>query len=87
MNGKWIHVFFGRQEVSVKDLAILIEGLPKSFRLGHRLTYHCFSEFLENIAKSVGRLPTRLFRPVTKTPSQESWVAFHKRPRFLKSPF
>ena len=46
----------------MSDLAIHVEGLSKSFRLGHRLTYHRFSEFLENIAKNVTRLPKRFLK-------------------------
>ena len=55
----------------MKDLAIRVEGLSKSFRLGHRLSYHRFSEFLENIAKNIAYLPKRLFSPGAKTPLQE----------------
>ena len=55
----------------MKDLAIRVDGLSKSFRLGHRLSYHRFSEFLENIAKNIAVLPKRLIRSETKLPSQE----------------
>jgi lipopolysaccharide transport system ATP-binding protein len=56
----------------VKDLAIRVEGLSKSFRLGHRLSYHRFSEFIENIAKGIARIPTRLMKPGAKAHSNET---------------
>lgn len=46
----------------MSDFAIRVEGLTKSFRLGHRLTYHRFSELLENVAKNFARLPSRLIK-------------------------
>ncbi len=46
----------------LSDLAIHVEGLSKSFRLGQRLTYHRFSEFLENMARNITRLPKRLLK-------------------------
>jgi lipopolysaccharide transport system ATP-binding protein len=49
-------------EVVVSDFAIRVEGLSKSFRLGHRLTYHRFSELLENLATSLARIPSRIFK-------------------------
>ena len=50
----------------MSDLAIKVDGLSKSFRLGHRLTHHRFSELIENLGRNLVRLPSRLFR------SQES---------------
>lgn len=53
--------FFELRVSSVSDLAIKVDGLSKSFRLGHRLSYHRFSEFLENVGQNLAKLPTRLF--------------------------
>jgi lipopolysaccharide transport system ATP-binding protein len=50
----------GNQECFVSDLALSVTGLSKSFRLGHRLPYHRFSEFIENVARNVARLPSRI---------------------------
>ena len=47
----------------MSDLAIKVEGLSKSFRLGHRLAQHRFSELLENLGRNLLRLPSRLFKP------------------------
>ena len=47
----------------MSDFALRVEGLTKSFRLGHRLTYHRFSELIENVAKNLVRLPRRLLSP------------------------
>lgn len=44
----------------MSDLAIKVDGLSKSFRLGHRLSYHRFSEFLENVGRNLARFPGRL---------------------------
>ena len=51
-----------QRELFVNDLALRVTGLSKSFRLGHRLAYHRFSEFIENVAKNVTRLPSRILR-------------------------
>lgn len=45
----------------MNDLAIKVDGLSKSFRLGQRLSYHRFSEFLENTGRNLAKLPRRLF--------------------------
>ncbi len=44
----------------MSDVALRVEGLSKSFRLGHRLSYHRFSELLENVGRNLSRLPARL---------------------------
>ncbi|WP_010586002.1 ABC transporter ATP-binding protein [Schlesneria paludicola] len=44
----------------MSDLAIRVEGLSKSFRLGHHLSSHRFTEFIENVAKAAARLPGKL---------------------------
>lgn len=46
----------------MSDLAIRVEGLSKSFRLGHKLQSHRFTEFVENIARNVTRIPRKLFK-------------------------
>ncbi len=46
----------------MSDVAIRVEGLSKSFRLGHKLQSHRFTEFIENIAKAVTRLPSRILK-------------------------
>ena len=46
----------------MSELAIRVEGLSKSFRLGHKLQSHRFTEFIENIAKTVTRLPKRFLK-------------------------
>ena len=42
--------------------AVPRQRLAKSFRLGPRLSYHRFSEFLENTIRSAIRLPGRLLK-------------------------
>jgi lipopolysaccharide transport system ATP-binding protein len=46
----------------MSDLAIRVEGLSKSFRLGHKLQSHRFTEFIENIGRTITRLPKRLVK-------------------------
>lgn len=46
----------------MSDFAIRVNGLSKSFRLGRRLSYHRFSEFIENVIANVAQLPRRLLR-------------------------
>jgi lipopolysaccharide transport system ATP-binding protein len=46
----------------MSDIAIRVEGLSKSFKLGHKLQSHRFTEFIENIAKKVTRLPQRIVK-------------------------
>ena len=53
----------------MSDFALRVEGLTKSFRLGHRLTYHRFSELIENVAKNLVSLPRRLLSPAEESPS------------------
>lgn len=43
----------------MSDLALRVDGLAKSFRLGHQLEYHRMTEFIENVARNVARLPAR----------------------------
>ena len=65
-------LYYEKQESPVSDLALRVDGLSKSFRLGHRLTYHRFSELLENIAKNVSRIPGRLMNRGRNDNSMES---------------
>ena len=44
----------------MSEIAIKAEGLSKSFRLGHKLQSHRFTEFIENVGRMVTRLPSRL---------------------------
>jgi lipopolysaccharide transport system ATP-binding protein len=50
----------GLKGTFVGDLAIKVDRLSKSFRLGHRLSYHRFSELLENVGRNLVRLPSRI---------------------------
>ena len=43
----------------MSGLALRVDGLAKSFRLGHQLEYHRFTEFIENVARNIARLPAR----------------------------
>ena len=56
----------------MSDFAVRVDGLSKSFRLGHRLRYHRFSEFLENMATSLARLPARWMNTRTQAASLEA---------------
>ena len=44
----------------MNDVALRVENLAKVFQMGHHLAYHRFTEFIENMAKNVARLPSRL---------------------------
>ena len=46
----------------MSDLALRVDGLAKSFRLGHQLEYHRMTEFIENVARNIARLPGRLMK-------------------------
>lgn len=46
----------------MSDQVIRVEGLSKSFRLGHKLQSHRFTEFIENVITNVASLPKRLLR-------------------------
>ena len=46
----------------MSDFALRVEGLSKSFRLGPRLTYHRFSELIENVVTHLASLPARLLK-------------------------
>lgn len=52
--------------------AIRVEGLSKSFRLGHKLNSYRFTEFISNIAKSVSKVPARWMKSTGKASSGES---------------
>lgn len=56
----------------MNDIAIRVEGLTKSFRLGHRLSYHRFSELIENLATNVAQLPARLWQGQRRQVAAES---------------
>jgi lipopolysaccharide transport system ATP-binding protein len=53
----------------LSDIAIRVEGLSKSFRLGHRVSYHRFSELLENVATNLASLPARILNSNRNNPS------------------
>ncbi|WP_373652324.1 ABC transporter ATP-binding protein [Schlesneria sp. DSM 10557] len=61
----------------MSDFALRVEGLTKSFRLGHRVSYHRFSELIENVATNLARLPRRLMsaRGASQTNSPEMFQA------------
>jgi homopolymeric O-antigen transport system ATP-binding protein len=46
----------------MSDLALRVDGLAKSFRLGHQLEYHRMTEFIENVARNAVRLPARWWK-------------------------
>ncbi len=54
--------------------ALRVEGLSKQFELGHRLSYHRFTEFIENVARNAVRLPFELVRrkPSAQAQTQET---------------
>lgn len=55
----------------MSDFALRVEGLSKSFRLGHRLAYHRFSELIENVASNLAKLPGRILRPSVASSAAE----------------
>lgn len=54
----------------MSDLAIRVEDLSKSFYLGHKLQSHRFTEFIENIARQVARVPARFLKSRTAPSSK-----------------
>lgn len=55
------------------EFAIRVSGLSKSFRLGRRLSYHRFSELIENIGRTAIQLPSQLLRRTeAKTDTSDS---------------
>lgn len=57
----------------MSDIAIRVEGLSKSFRLGHKLQSHRFTEFIENTCRNIARLPSRLLgKSAAKKPSESN---------------
>ena len=46
----------------MSELALRVDGLAKSFRLGHQLEYHRMTEFIENVARNIARLPARWWK-------------------------
>ena len=62
----------------MSDIALRVEGLSKSFRLGQRVSYHRFSELLENLATNLARLPARIFHPEKEDPAKpDGFWALH----------
>lgn len=56
----------------MSDLALRVDHVAKSFRLGHQLRYHRFTEFIENVARNVARMPGRMMQGKSAKRSSDS---------------